>query len=425
MRGRDDAPPTTSTEATPNRRPRVVRVATSCGTSVVVTLANGDEATLDELKAATRKAHELAFPEYGSVRIGETHGYGKFAGDVGLWYPLSDDASFAAGGFEDVMAQVTCERWAEDGGQMEAFRALASPASLTARNRAALATSPLLSVSAVGGGSGYRVTPGSAGTFGGFLTSAGTPANDDAVKRLDLSRVEPTPTPAPAIETPRAFNAKKTKMDPPPVVADDVDTKKAGKKRERPTPAVDEPPTKKTKKADEPTPEADPWEMVEEVEAVAARLDDGKTTQEDVASLLAKNGALTYSVFVKALQSHRGCVSALEKLKMDSFDVLTSTTNYAVQQIGLVQEETSTAWFDDLVNRIGKMKPAVDEDLVMFLAVATLIARVYRSGYRQHKRIPTSLAHGFKAVPTHSSHRFGAVERMIANAGAEGDWIRG
>ena len=102
---------------------------------------------------------------------------------------------------------------------------------------------------------------------------------------------------------------------------------------------------------------------------------------------------------------------------MDSFDQLLSTTTAVMQHIGAVQHETGTKIFDDLSGKVAQMNPPVNADLGDFLTVAALVARLYRSGYSQRKRIPTSVVDGLtKQIPKHCSHRFGVVERMITAA---------
>ena len=141
------------------------------------------------------------------------------------------------------------------------------------------------------------------------------------------------------------------------------------------------------------------------------------TTYDEVKALLDKNPGVQYSVFVKTLLVSKAFINALERLNMDTFDTLVRTTNAVTQQIAMVQYETGTLIFNELGEKIAKMTPAVNREVGDFLAVALLIARLYRSGYAQHKRVPTCLVDGFtKQIPRHSSQRFGVVERMLTQA---------
>jgi len=164
----------------------------------------------------------------------------------------------------------------------------------------------------------------------------------------------------------------------------------------------------------------EPWDFVEEAELMDAdvqpRRDEETTRNEAIANILAKGGGLRYSLFVKEFQTDRGCVRALERLKMDSFDALKKTTQDVIEQVKLVQDKHETSTFDDIVVQIESLRPAPKEELVPFLAVSALIARLNRGGYKNHKRVPTSLVHGFKNCAEHSSDKFGVVERAVVSA---------
>ncbi|CEF98097.1 Pentatricopeptide repeat [Ostreococcus tauri] len=119
-------------------------VATSLGTSLIVEI--DPELGVAGAKRAIEDAHVTAHSG-ARVDVGALHGYGAFAGGVGLWYPV-DDAALRRGRFECVMAQV---RARDGGGSSEdddGFGAMVTPEALRARNKAALASSPLVSPTA-------------------------------------------------------------------------------------------------------------------------------------------------------------------------------------------------------------------------------------------------------------------------------------
>ena len=220
---------------------RALSVTTSIGTSIIVEIDSSKG--VREARRTIARAHAEAFEDLGEVDVGALHGYGKFADTVGLWFPV-DDTGLKHNMFESLMAQVTTKRGVM-AGEAE-FNALASPAALTARNRAALASSPLLSPSRVAGDTSSPFP--TAVHAPSLLPSAGTPT--DPTRRLNMSDVA---TPAAEAETPKAF-AKAT---------DDAKTATGTKRGRDSSKGESNKAAKRTRV--EAKQEMAPWEIVEEV----------------------------------------------------------------------------------------------------------------------------------------------------------------
>ena len=364
-------------------------VVTSLGTSLIVEI--DPELGVAGAKRAIEDAHATAHSG-ARVDVGALHGYGAFAGGVGLWYHV-DDAALRRGRFECVMAQV---RARDGGGSSEdddGFGAMVTPEALRARNKAALASSPLVSPTAAT----TAVQPMAVGRSPlGFI---GTPV--DLGRRLSALE-HATVAAATEAETPVPFSKEK----------------RSGKReREVDTDNV----VKEAKKARvEEDKDITSWELVEEAEPVDLGEPvkrDVATTYEEVKSLLAKNQGLQYSTFVKTLLARKSFIGALEKLNMDSYDALVRTMDAVTVQIAAVQDESGIYSYTELSEKVAQMRPTVDDDMGEFVTIAVLVARLYRNGYAQRKRVPTCLVNGLtRQIPQHSSKKFGVVERMIAHA---------